>query len=561
MTTCNKPLATRRGFTLVELLVVVSIIGLLTSIATVSYSSTRMKARDVRRLADLDALRTALEMYSINRGGFPEDRVAGPNGIVLGLPGAIELTDAGWVDADAASAEETYLQRVPANPPGGGVDYFYYSLNRDGTDCNFGPCPTYRIEYTLESSVPGVNLAAGAYIADPILTAPAPPELAVRILAREKTSGVDAATARIIPAFQQALIAAEAARHATIGNPAVQQAAGTVVAPVSTAVSAVSALTGLSSVAITSQAASAATAATAASAASELGALILLLFTQPLMLLRKRKQYAWGVVYDSQKKLPLDLAIVRLVDDATGRAVQTRVTDKAGRIFFFAGKGTYRLEVAKPGFAFPSRVLVGEREDGRFINLYLGQRFSVPESGQVINPAIPLDPVGYDADDKEFVKHFVRSRLRYAISLIGLILTMVAFAVKPTAEVGGLFVLNLLLYYVFRRISYPKPPAEWGMVKDEKTGRPIAHAVIRLFSSPYNKLVETRVTDKHGRYNFLVGQNVYYLTATSRGYWKTESFPLDLRGSDTPQVISASVSLRPISAEPEKRMDANDGKS
>jgi len=95
-------------------------------------------------------------------------------------------------------------------------------------------------------------------------------------------------------------------------------------------------------------------------------------------------------------------------------------------------------------------------------------------------------------------------------------------------------------------LSRPEQPAEWGTVKDEKTGAPLSHAVVRLFSSPYNKLVETRVTDSRGRYNFVVGQNVFYLTATREGYWKTQSFSLDLRGSRKPEVIAAPVRLRPI---------------
>jgi len=65
----------------------------------------------------------------------------------------------------------------------------------------------------------------------------------------------------------------------------------------------------------------------------------------------------------------------RLIDDSTKRVVQTRVTDKAGRIFFFVGKGTYRLEALKPGYAFPSTSMAGEREDGNFANLYFGQSF------------------------------------------------------------------------------------------------------------------------------------------------------------------------------------------
>ncbi|MDP2586963.1 MAG: type II secretion system protein [Candidatus Komeilibacteria bacterium] len=52
-----------RGFTLIELLVVISIIGLLSTLAVVSLNNARAKARDARRLSDLKAIQTAIEIY------------------------------------------------------------------------------------------------------------------------------------------------------------------------------------------------------------------------------------------------------------------------------------------------------------------------------------------------------------------------------------------------------------------------------------------------------------------------------------------------------------------
>ena len=51
------------GFTLIELLVAVTIIGVLTVLGTLSYQKTNQKARDGRRKADLEQIRTALEIY------------------------------------------------------------------------------------------------------------------------------------------------------------------------------------------------------------------------------------------------------------------------------------------------------------------------------------------------------------------------------------------------------------------------------------------------------------------------------------------------------------------
>ena len=51
-----------KGFTLLELLVVISLIGLLTAIGVVNFQATNQRSRDGKRQADLEQLRTALEI-------------------------------------------------------------------------------------------------------------------------------------------------------------------------------------------------------------------------------------------------------------------------------------------------------------------------------------------------------------------------------------------------------------------------------------------------------------------------------------------------------------------
>ena len=61
----------KKGFTLVELLVVISIIGLLSSVVLAALNSARMKARDAVRLSDTTQVLTALAMYYQDYGKVP----------------------------------------------------------------------------------------------------------------------------------------------------------------------------------------------------------------------------------------------------------------------------------------------------------------------------------------------------------------------------------------------------------------------------------------------------------------------------------------------------------
>ena len=63
----------QKGFTLVELLVVIAIIGLLTAVGVVSVGNIREKGRDVRRISDMDTLKTAMDMVNNEYGSYSKD--------------------------------------------------------------------------------------------------------------------------------------------------------------------------------------------------------------------------------------------------------------------------------------------------------------------------------------------------------------------------------------------------------------------------------------------------------------------------------------------------------
>lgn len=61
----------QKGFTFIELLVSVTIVAVMMSIAAVSYANVNRRSRDSKRRADLETIRSALEICRANTGTYP----------------------------------------------------------------------------------------------------------------------------------------------------------------------------------------------------------------------------------------------------------------------------------------------------------------------------------------------------------------------------------------------------------------------------------------------------------------------------------------------------------
>ncbi|AKM78199.1 MAG: fimbrial protein pilin [Candidatus Wolfebacteria bacterium GW2011_GWE1_48_7] len=68
-----KTLHYKKGFTLVEMLIVIAIIAILASVALVSVGGVRQSARDTKRVSDISKLQQQLEVYYSQNGAYPAD--------------------------------------------------------------------------------------------------------------------------------------------------------------------------------------------------------------------------------------------------------------------------------------------------------------------------------------------------------------------------------------------------------------------------------------------------------------------------------------------------------
>lgn len=111
----------RKGFTLIELLVVISIMGILMALLLVAYQGTRKSARDGKRKADLEQIRTALEMYRSDKGYYPPQDQTGWCTVLWGCGSST------WYDnVVGALVSGGYLSSLPQDPVYANTDSDYF---------------------------------------------------------------------------------------------------------------------------------------------------------------------------------------------------------------------------------------------------------------------------------------------------------------------------------------------------------------------------------------------------------------------------------------------------
>lgn len=119
----------RSGFTLVELLIVISIIGILARFLFVNFAEVRIRGRDTRRKSDLTSMKQALRLYYNDYQRYPASDEADR---ILGC-GADGIEICAWGSAFVAGST-TYMGELPADPINIGAQVYHYVQSDDGED-------------------------------------------------------------------------------------------------------------------------------------------------------------------------------------------------------------------------------------------------------------------------------------------------------------------------------------------------------------------------------------------------------------------------------------------
>ncbi len=88
----------RRGFTLIEMLMVVTIIGVLSSIAVPKFRTVKRRALATQIVGDVDVVRLATMSFFADSGYFPRETGAGniPRGLRPYLPNRFRFSKPDW---------------------------------------------------------------------------------------------------------------------------------------------------------------------------------------------------------------------------------------------------------------------------------------------------------------------------------------------------------------------------------------------------------------------------------------------------------------------------------
>jgi uncharacterized protein (TIGR02145 family)/prepilin-type N-terminal cleavage/methylation domain-containing protein len=136
----------KAGFTLIEIIVVIFIIGTISSFVIVSFSNPRQKNRDIKRISDITQLQMALNTYYQFEGDYPESLVAGEPLI-------------------GSSTETVFLQSVPENPayPDDDCTFSDYNYSYNSED------ERYNIDFCLEGPLDNYSPGSKCAIPEDIL--------------------------------------------------------------------------------------------------------------------------------------------------------------------------------------------------------------------------------------------------------------------------------------------------------------------------------------------------------------------------------------------------------
>lgn len=228
----------------------------------------------------------------------------------------------------------------------------------------------------------------------------------------------------------------------------------------------------------------------------------------------KRSEKRWSVVYDARSGQPIDPAYVKIYD-RLGTVIAAVTTDLDGRFNVLLSEGTYRIEVSKTNYSFPSQLLLGKTNDRHHHGLYFGEEFTVSSGEHGLAFSIPMDPIADDWNQLEKKRRKLSHHSDYEAitNALLLYLSVIAFVLffrlPPRALVTQIFAAIetiLLVVWIIRRSQ--ERTLYHSAVIDAK-GNAIPHARVSVFTKATHTKIATVTTTLNGHFASLVAPGEY----------------------------------------------------
>lgn len=147
----------KRGFTLVELLVVIGIVALLSAIGLVVYTSVLKQGRDSKRQSDLRTIQSGLEQYYSDQGFYPtQDPIPSKdNGLdtLLGNQALSQRFHSNIGNQTLSATPKVYINSLPQDPLASPQPrYRYEALPVECDNQITNRCITYCLYANLENT-------------------------------------------------------------------------------------------------------------------------------------------------------------------------------------------------------------------------------------------------------------------------------------------------------------------------------------------------------------------------------------------------------------------------
>jgi prepilin-type N-terminal cleavage/methylation domain-containing protein len=135
----------KKGFTLVELLVVISIIAVIIGVTMSNLLGARGRARDAKRKSDLMEMKNALRLFYNDYQNYPASDNSGAGIQIEGCgtpvsPAAPNALCPGFADCSnefsagpACASATVYMKQLPRGADGTTIEYQYYQSNAGGS--------------------------------------------------------------------------------------------------------------------------------------------------------------------------------------------------------------------------------------------------------------------------------------------------------------------------------------------------------------------------------------------------------------------------------------------